>query len=84
MTRPLWGGSRRLRWGAGVSGLTLVLSLAIGLGFSATQAAAAPAISSGDGPAGFWNGTDSDLPIHLEAVDVAPQDELGQIGRAHV
>jgi len=25
----------------------------------------------------FWNGTDSDLPIHLEAVDVAPQDELG-------
>lgn len=25
----------------------------------------------------FWNGTDSDLPIHLEAVDVAAQDELG-------
>lgn len=25
----------------------------------------------------FWNGTDSDLPIHLEAVDVAPQDEEG-------
>jgi len=25
----------------------------------------------------FWNGTDGDLPIHLEAVDVAPQDEEG-------
>jgi hypothetical protein len=25
----------------------------------------------------FWNGTDSDLAIHLEAVDVAPQDEEG-------
>jgi hypothetical protein len=25
----------------------------------------------------FWNGTDSDLPIHLEAVDVGPQDEEG-------
>lgn len=25
----------------------------------------------------FWNGTGSDLPIHLEAVDVGPQDELG-------
>jgi hypothetical protein len=25
----------------------------------------------------FWNGTDSDLPIHLEAVDVSPQDEEG-------
>src|SRR5450759_1854835 len=25
----------------------------------------------------FWNGTDSDLPVHLEAVDVGPQDEEG-------
>src|SRR5437868_10899291 len=25
----------------------------------------------------FWNGTDGDLPIHLEAVDVAAQDDLG-------
>lgn len=27
----------------------------------------------------FWNGTDEFLPIHLEAMDVAPQDEEGHV-----
>jgi hypothetical protein len=27
----------------------------------------------------FWNGTDEFLPIHLEAADVAPQDEEGHV-----
>jgi hypothetical protein len=27
----------------------------------------------------FWNGTDEFLPIHLEGVDVAPQDEEGHV-----
>ncbi len=25
----------------------------------------------------FWNGTDGELPVHLEAADVRPQDEVG-------
>jgi hypothetical protein len=27
----------------------------------------------------FWNGTDEFLPIHIEAMDVAPQDEEGHV-----
>jgi hypothetical protein len=72
MTRPQWGGSRRLGWIASVSGLTLALSLAIGLGASAMQASAAPALSSGDGPAGFWNGTDSS---YMSTPGPAPSSE---------
>src|SRR5438309_11009286 len=25
----------------------------------------------------FWNGTDADLPVHLEGFDIGPQDEEG-------
>jgi len=30
----------------------------------------------------FWNGTDTELPVHMESEDIRPQDEAGHVAGA--
>lgn len=94
MTRLFRGTAARAGWATGVSALAalaLMLAMSTGspgtAGTSATRASPAPVVPSGDGPAGFWYGTDSSSvaapgpgPYREPAIGGAYGGYVGMIG----